>query len=146
MDEFWRLLADPAFETFANDGTQDWRKLMSVMAPRDPEREPGARQLDQPNDHRADPEQILSRTVMHRPPHTMTARALVGARVNVIKEQLGRFVWMVSPQQGRVHYFECLVEASPQRVRRVISSQSRCARAPSKSYTESLKKWIPGAG
>lgn len=32
MDEFWRLLADPAFEDFARDGPKTWRKLNAVMA------------------------------------------------------------------------------------------------------------------
>jgi type IV secretion system protein VirB4 len=32
MDEFWRLLADPAFESFATDGPKTWRKLNGVMA------------------------------------------------------------------------------------------------------------------
>ncbi len=32
MDEFWRLLADPAFESFAKDGPKTWRKLNAVMA------------------------------------------------------------------------------------------------------------------
>jgi type IV secretion system protein VirB4 len=32
MDEFWRLLADAAFETFAKDGPKTWRKLNGVMA------------------------------------------------------------------------------------------------------------------
>lgn len=31
MDEFWRLLADPAFEVFAKDGPKTWRKLNAVM-------------------------------------------------------------------------------------------------------------------
>ena len=31
MDEFWRLLADPAFETFAREGPKTWRKLNGVM-------------------------------------------------------------------------------------------------------------------
>lgn len=31
MDEFWRLLADPAFATFAKDGPKTWRKLNGVM-------------------------------------------------------------------------------------------------------------------
>ncbi|HEX3395650.1 MAG TPA: VirB4 family type IV secretion/conjugal transfer ATPase [Steroidobacteraceae bacterium] len=31
MDEFWRLLADRAFETFAKDGPKTWRKLNAVM-------------------------------------------------------------------------------------------------------------------
>ena len=31
MDEFWRLLADPAFEGFAKDGPKTWRKLNGVM-------------------------------------------------------------------------------------------------------------------
>ncbi len=31
MDEFWRLLADPAFESFAKDGPKTWRKLNGVM-------------------------------------------------------------------------------------------------------------------
>jgi type IV secretion system protein VirB4 len=31
MDEFWRLLADPAFEHFAKDGPKTWRKLNGVM-------------------------------------------------------------------------------------------------------------------
>ncbi|HEY6451667.1 MAG TPA: VirB4 family type IV secretion/conjugal transfer ATPase [Steroidobacteraceae bacterium] len=31
MDEFWRLLADPAFECFAKDGPKTWRKLNGVM-------------------------------------------------------------------------------------------------------------------
>jgi type IV secretion system protein VirB4 len=31
MDEFWRLLADPAFEDFAKDGPKTWRKLNAVM-------------------------------------------------------------------------------------------------------------------
>lgn len=31
MDEFWRLLADPAFERFAHDGPKTWRKLNAVM-------------------------------------------------------------------------------------------------------------------
>jgi type IV secretion system protein VirB4 len=31
MDEFWRLLADPAFESFAKDGPKTWRKLNAVM-------------------------------------------------------------------------------------------------------------------
>jgi len=31
MDEFWRLLADPAFEQFAKDGPKTWRKLNAVM-------------------------------------------------------------------------------------------------------------------
>jgi type IV secretion system protein VirB4 len=31
MDEFWRLLADPAFEAFAKDGPKTWRKLNGVM-------------------------------------------------------------------------------------------------------------------
>lgn len=33
MDEFWRLLADPAFASFAKDGPKTWRKLNGVMAP-----------------------------------------------------------------------------------------------------------------
>jgi type IV secretion system protein VirB4 len=32
MDEFWRLLADTAFESFAKDGPKTWRKLNGVMA------------------------------------------------------------------------------------------------------------------
>lgn len=32
MDEFWRLLADPAFESFAKDGPKTWRKLNAVIA------------------------------------------------------------------------------------------------------------------
>jgi type IV secretion system protein VirB4 len=32
MDEFWRLLADPAFENFAKDGPKTWRKLNAVMS------------------------------------------------------------------------------------------------------------------
>jgi type IV secretion system protein VirB4 len=31
MDEFWRLLADPAFADFAKDGPKTWRKLNAVM-------------------------------------------------------------------------------------------------------------------
>ncbi|HEX4377114.1 MAG TPA: VirB4 family type IV secretion/conjugal transfer ATPase, partial [Steroidobacteraceae bacterium] len=31
MDEFWRLLADEAFESFAKDGPKTWRKLNAVM-------------------------------------------------------------------------------------------------------------------
>jgi type IV secretion system protein VirB4 len=31
MDEFWRPLSDPAFETFAKDGPKTWRKLNAVM-------------------------------------------------------------------------------------------------------------------
>jgi type IV secretion system protein VirB4 len=31
MDEFWRLLADPAFEAFSRDGPKTWRKLNAVM-------------------------------------------------------------------------------------------------------------------
>ena len=31
MDEFWRLLADPAFEAFASDGPRTWRKLNAAM-------------------------------------------------------------------------------------------------------------------
>ncbi len=31
MDEFWRLLADRAFEGFAKDGPKTWRKLNGVM-------------------------------------------------------------------------------------------------------------------
>lgn len=31
MDEFWRLLEDPAFERFAKDGPKTWRKLNAVM-------------------------------------------------------------------------------------------------------------------
>jgi len=31
MDEFWRLLADSAFESFAKDGPKTWRKLNAVM-------------------------------------------------------------------------------------------------------------------
>jgi type IV secretion system protein VirB4 len=31
LDEFWRLLADPAFESFAKDGPKTWRKLNGVM-------------------------------------------------------------------------------------------------------------------
>jgi type IV secretion system protein VirB4 len=31
LDEFWRLLADPAFEGFAKDGPKTWRKLNAVM-------------------------------------------------------------------------------------------------------------------
>ncbi len=31
MDEFWRLLADSAFESFAKDGPKTWRKLNGVM-------------------------------------------------------------------------------------------------------------------
>jgi type IV secretion system protein VirB4 len=31
MDEFWRLLQDPAFECFAKDGPKTWRKLNGVM-------------------------------------------------------------------------------------------------------------------
>lgn len=32
MDEFWRLLSDPAFASFAKDGPKTWRKLNGVMA------------------------------------------------------------------------------------------------------------------
>ncbi|MGA2708710.1 MAG: VirB4 family type IV secretion/conjugal transfer ATPase [Steroidobacteraceae bacterium] len=32
MDEFWRLLADAAFENFAKDGPKTWRKLNGVMS------------------------------------------------------------------------------------------------------------------
>jgi type IV secretion system protein VirB4 len=31
IDEFWRLLGDPAFERFANDGPKTWRKLNGVI-------------------------------------------------------------------------------------------------------------------
>jgi type IV secretion system protein VirB4 len=31
MDEFWKLLADAAFESFAKDGPKTWRKLNGVM-------------------------------------------------------------------------------------------------------------------
>ena len=31
IDEFWRLLADPAFESFAKEGPKTWRKLNGVM-------------------------------------------------------------------------------------------------------------------
>ena len=31
MDEFWRMLEDPAFEQFAKDGPKTWRKLNAVM-------------------------------------------------------------------------------------------------------------------
>src|SRR3569833_9644 len=31
MDEFWRLMGDPAFESFAKDGPKTWRKLNGVM-------------------------------------------------------------------------------------------------------------------
>lgn len=31
MDEFWRMLSDPAFENFAKDGPKTWRKLNAVM-------------------------------------------------------------------------------------------------------------------
>jgi type IV secretion system protein VirB4 len=31
MDEFWRLLLDPAFESFAKEGPKTWRKLNGVM-------------------------------------------------------------------------------------------------------------------
>ena len=31
MDEFWRLLGDPAFTSFAKDGPKTWRKLNGVM-------------------------------------------------------------------------------------------------------------------
>ena len=31
MDEFWRMLDDPAFEQFAKDGPKTWRKLNAVM-------------------------------------------------------------------------------------------------------------------
>src|SRR5688500_5062073 len=31
MDEFWKLLADSAFESFAKDGAKTWRKLNGVM-------------------------------------------------------------------------------------------------------------------
>ncbi len=31
MDEFWRLLADPMFESFAKDAPKTWRKLNGVM-------------------------------------------------------------------------------------------------------------------
>jgi len=31
MDEFWRLLSDPAFAGFAKDGPKTWRKLNGVM-------------------------------------------------------------------------------------------------------------------
>jgi type IV secretion system protein VirB4 len=31
MDEFWRLLADPAFENFAKEGPKTWRKLNGVI-------------------------------------------------------------------------------------------------------------------
>jgi type IV secretion system protein VirB4 len=31
LDEFWRLLGDPAFEGFAKDGPKTWRKLNAVM-------------------------------------------------------------------------------------------------------------------
>lgn len=31
MDEFWRLLSDPAFAGFAKDGPKTWRKLNAVM-------------------------------------------------------------------------------------------------------------------
>jgi type IV secretion system protein VirB4 len=32
LDEFWRLLADPAFANFAKDGPKTWRKLNGVMS------------------------------------------------------------------------------------------------------------------
>ena len=38
MDEFWRLLADPAFENFAKDGPKTWRKLNARHVSGDPER------------------------------------------------------------------------------------------------------------
>jgi type IV secretion system protein VirB4 len=31
MDEFWRLLSDPAFASFAKDGPKTWRKQNGVM-------------------------------------------------------------------------------------------------------------------
>ena len=38
MDEFWRLLADPAFESFAKDGPEDLAQVERRDVPRDPER------------------------------------------------------------------------------------------------------------
>jgi type IV secretion system protein VirB4 len=32
QDEFWRLLGDPAFESFARNAPKTWRKLNGVMA------------------------------------------------------------------------------------------------------------------
>ena len=57
MDEFWRLLADPAFESFAKDGPKTWRKLNGVMALATQSASDVLTQRHQPHDHRADPDQ-----------------------------------------------------------------------------------------
>ena len=43
MDEFWRLLADPAFESFRQGRTEDLAKAERRHVPRDPKRERRAR-------------------------------------------------------------------------------------------------------
>jgi type IV secretion system protein VirB4 len=57
MDEFWRLLADPAFESFAKDGPKTWRKLNGGDVSGDAKRQRRSRQSHQPHPGRADADQ-----------------------------------------------------------------------------------------
>ena len=59
MDEFWRLLADPAFEGFAKDGPKTWRKLNGVMALATQSASDVLGSAHQPDADRADPNQDL---------------------------------------------------------------------------------------
>ena len=59
MDEFWKLLADSAFESFAKDGAEDLAEVEWRHVSCDAKRERRARESDQSHDHRTDADQDL---------------------------------------------------------------------------------------
>jgi len=60
MDEFWRLLADPAFASFAKEGPKTWRKLNGVMCLATQSASDVLRQFHQPHHHRTNAHQGVS--------------------------------------------------------------------------------------
>src|SRR5207302_1435919 len=88
MDEFWRLLDDPAFESFAKEGPKTWRKLNGVMclatqSASDVLRSPISRTIIEQT-----PTKILFPSVDAAPQEYMDGFGLTEREFKLIKEQL----------------------------------------------------------
>ncbi len=147
MDEFWKLLADPAFEGFAKDGPKTWRKLNGVMCLATQSASDVLDESDQPHDHRADADQDpLSESRCKRERVHRRLRA-VGARVQAAQRaaraRLAAVPDQTGPLLGRL-------SARPQGVRRGAEgdlrprehASRRCSGfSPARDRTRS--EWLP---
>ncbi len=109
MDEFWRLLADPAFESFAKDGPKTWRKLNGVMCLATQSASDVLRQSDQPHHRRADADQDVLSQRGRRRSGIHEGLGLTEREFKLIKEQFEPGSRMFLVKQGH-HSVVCQLD------------------------------------